>query len=249
MPRGPAKGSLNKGFAYVDFGTSEAVASAVALSEGHLDGRRLLIKDAKDYQGRPASAAAVAGEAILASATSTSYESGTQSRALGKAKSSLSKSARKLLDKQTNPPSPTLFVGNLGFETTKEMIQEAMEAHWQSNSAWQSKKDGSTRKEEKQDNGGKGKGRVDPEDGLPDSAPESMEGKTPSNTETGIARSATSTGIRKVRIGTFEDSGKCKGSVIHCQTSHSSRSFPSGLIFLAGLSSIFSLQLKPLWRS
>jgi len=32
-------------FAYVDFGTAEAKDAAIAKSEGHLDGRRLLIKD------------------------------------------------------------------------------------------------------------------------------------------------------------------------------------------------------------
>jgi len=32
-------------FAYVDFGTAEAKEAAIAKSEEHLDGRRLLIKD------------------------------------------------------------------------------------------------------------------------------------------------------------------------------------------------------------
>lgn len=43
----------NKGFAYVDFSTESALAAALALSEKLLSGRRVLIKDAKSYEGRP----------------------------------------------------------------------------------------------------------------------------------------------------------------------------------------------------
>ncbi|KAL8718358.1 MAG: hypothetical protein Q9225_004499 [Loekoesia sp. 1 TL-2023] len=43
----------NKGFAYVDFSVPEAVAEAVQLSEKLLSGRKVLIKDAHDFEGRP----------------------------------------------------------------------------------------------------------------------------------------------------------------------------------------------------
>jgi RNA recognition motif-containing protein len=43
----------NKGFAYVDFVSAEAVKDAVDLSEQLLSGRRLLIKDNKSFEGRP----------------------------------------------------------------------------------------------------------------------------------------------------------------------------------------------------
>ena len=43
----------NKGFAYVDFATAEAVTEAVGLSEKLLTGRRVLIKDSKSFEGRP----------------------------------------------------------------------------------------------------------------------------------------------------------------------------------------------------
>ncbi|RFU30972.1 hypothetical protein B7463_g5367, partial [Scytalidium lignicola] len=43
----------NKGFAYVDFSTPEAVDKAVALSEKLLSGRRVLIKNNKSFEGRP----------------------------------------------------------------------------------------------------------------------------------------------------------------------------------------------------
>ncbi|KAI4110729.1 MAG: hypothetical protein LQ345_006926 [Seirophora villosa] len=45
--------SQNRGFAYVDFSTPEAVAKALALSETLLTGRRVLIKDAHNFEGRP----------------------------------------------------------------------------------------------------------------------------------------------------------------------------------------------------
>lgn len=44
----------NKGFAYVDFSTAEGVTHAVELSEQLLGGRRVLIKDNKSFEGRPA---------------------------------------------------------------------------------------------------------------------------------------------------------------------------------------------------
>ena len=43
----------NKGFAYVDFSTKEAHKVAIGLSETLLTGRRVLIKDAKSFEGRP----------------------------------------------------------------------------------------------------------------------------------------------------------------------------------------------------
>ena len=43
----------NRGFAYVDFATYEANVAAIALSETELGGRKLLIKDSKNFEGRP----------------------------------------------------------------------------------------------------------------------------------------------------------------------------------------------------
>jgi RNA recognition motif-containing protein len=43
----------NKGYAYVDFSSAEAVGQAVELSEQLLSGRRVLIKDNKSFEGRP----------------------------------------------------------------------------------------------------------------------------------------------------------------------------------------------------
>lgn len=43
----------NKGFAYVDFSTEYALSAALTLSETLLSGRRVLIKNAKNFEGRP----------------------------------------------------------------------------------------------------------------------------------------------------------------------------------------------------
>ena len=73
------------------------------------------------------------------------------------------KTAQKILRMQKQPPGPTLFFDNLGFETTQESIRELLESHR----------------------------AKDPAGGA--------------DTDTKW--------IRKIRLGTFEDSGKCKGCV------------------------------------
>ncbi len=53
LPQGNDNRSHNKGFAYVDFNSQDMLQAAMQLSETLLGGRRLLIKDAKNFQGRP----------------------------------------------------------------------------------------------------------------------------------------------------------------------------------------------------
>ena len=55
LPKGvPRNGKpQNKGFAYVDFTSQAAVEKALLFSEKLLTGRRVLIKDAKNFEGRP----------------------------------------------------------------------------------------------------------------------------------------------------------------------------------------------------
>lgn len=81
----------------------------------------------------------------------------------------LTKTAQKILKNQKQPPAPTLFFGNLGFDVTEDSLRELLEAHRQKPKV----------KEE------------DAEDSKPDEKPDKW--------------------IRKIRLGTFEDSGKCKG--------------------------------------
>ncbi|KAK9323202.1 hypothetical protein V1517DRAFT_345536 [Lipomyces orientalis] len=49
MPKKP--GGQNKGFAYVDFSTETAMLKAIALSETPFEGRKVLIKDARVFDG------------------------------------------------------------------------------------------------------------------------------------------------------------------------------------------------------
>lgn len=97
----------------------------------------------------------------------------------------LSKTGQKILRAQKQPPAPTLFLGNLGFETTEVSIRELFEAH----RYW--------------GHGDKGKG-VDGKAGERDQGA----GKD----EDGVVK-LKAVWIRKIRMGTFEDSGACKGSV------------------------------------
>ncbi|KAJ3812022.1 hypothetical protein F5876DRAFT_38363 [Lentinula aff. lateritia] len=133
----------NRGFAYVDFATADAKNVAITLSEKPLVGRKLLIKDGDDFAGRPA---APDVEESLGGKTH-------------------SKTALKILRIQKQPPAPTLFFGNLPFETTEDNIRELLDAHRK-----KPRKDRDSKKEEEDQSW-----------------------------------------IRKIRLGTFEDSGLCKG--------------------------------------
>ena len=119
MPKGGQKFAQNKGFAYVDFEDPVGVTTAISMSEQNLDGRRLLIKDSKSFEGRPKS---VATEAVTATVT------GSAAGSAGTGDKSMSKTARKILDRQKNPPAPTLFVGNLGFETTVGQLSHCLDS-------------------------------------------------------------------------------------------------------------------------
>ena len=88
-----------------------------------------------------------------------------------------SKTAQKILRVQKQPPAPTLFIGNLGFETTDDAIRQLFEAHR-----------AVSKKEVKE--------------------------------EEGEEKKTKDVWIRKVRMGTFEDSGLCKGYV-HWHSSES----------------------------
>ncbi|KAL1740205.1 hypothetical protein HDZ31DRAFT_1558, partial [Schizophyllum fasciatum] len=149
-PSGRPGGAIeNKGYAYVDFASPDAKIIAITMSERPLIGRKLLIKDGNDFAGRPAPPG--------------------QDPAQLTAKTH-SKTARRILNSQKQPPAPTLFVGNLSFETTVEDIQQMFESH-------RSAKDKAKKPEAK------------PADGAEPPQP----------------------WLRKVRMATFEDSGKCKG--------------------------------------
>lgn len=118
LPKG-TKFQPNKGFAYIDFDTRGAVEQAIGLSESGLDGRRLLIKDSSDYKGRPKNENVdAAAKALLGD----NAKAGTAGDGASPAEKSLSKSARKILERQKNPPGPTLFIGNLAYDATVRIL-------------------------------------------------------------------------------------------------------------------------------
>ncbi|OCK78199.1 hypothetical protein K432DRAFT_436087 [Lepidopterella palustris CBS 459.81] len=80
----------NRGFAYVDVSTYRALEAAIALSETLMGGRRLLIKNAKSFEGRP------------------EKEAGADN---GK---------EPIVSRGGKLPNKRVFVGNLGFDVTKE---------------------------------------------------------------------------------------------------------------------------------
>ena len=187
-------------FAYVDFETPEAKVIAITLSEGHLDGRKLLIKDGKsillrgykamfnvctgdDFTGRPAKAKTEPSEGPGGGQGEKSVRNATTAEGRN-----LSKTAQKILRAQKQPPAQTLFLGNLGFETTEGSIRELFEAHRH----WGHKdkgKEGDVKVEKREGNQGEGE------------------------VQGGDAAKSKDVWIRKIRMGTFEDSGACKGSV------------------------------------
>ena len=100
---------------------------------------------------------------------------GSKETSAGKLASSLTKTQQKILRVQKQPPAPTLFLGNLGFDTTEDSIRELFEAH---------------RHPQKSGKGSK----VDD-----------------AEVNAGDENTVKDVWIRKIRMGTFEDSGACKG--------------------------------------
>lgn len=85
----------NKGFAYVDFSSGGAFRAALDLSESVLGGRNVLIKDAKDFAGRPDKPK-----------TAGSFEG---EKSVGEVKN--------------QKPTNKVFVGNLGFDVNVEDVR------------------------------------------------------------------------------------------------------------------------------
>ena len=103
LPSGPRNKfgkPQNKGFAYVDLATSSALTSALSLSEQLLLGRAVLIKDAKDFSGRPDKPADNANTGNGNGKTTTN-------------------GGRKGEERE---PNRKIFVGNLPFETTSASL-------------------------------------------------------------------------------------------------------------------------------
>ncbi|KAI0018731.1 RNA-binding domain-containing protein [Xylariomycetidae sp. FL0641] len=88
----------NKGFAYVDFDSEPPAVAAMALTETEWNGRKVLIKNSKSFEGRPAAqkeAAATDGAEANGAATA----------------------------KTAVPTSRKIYLGNLSFQTTEEDLR------------------------------------------------------------------------------------------------------------------------------
>lgn len=92
--------SENRGFAYVDFATFEANVAAIALSENDLQGRKLLIKDAKSFEGRPDKKETADDDAAAEA---------------------------KREEEKTKSTSTKIFVGNLSFQVTEDDLHAQFE--------------------------------------------------------------------------------------------------------------------------
>jgi RNA recognition motif-containing protein len=94
----------NRGFAYVDFDTEAAAIAAMALTETEVDGRKVLIKSATSFEGRPQKETATPGAEGGAT-------NGADSAATGKPSSA----------------SRKIYVGNLSFQVTEDDLRTQFE--------------------------------------------------------------------------------------------------------------------------
>ncbi|GAA5933532.1 hypothetical protein JCM3775_003724 [Rhodotorula graminis] len=188
-------------------------------------------------------AASAAAEGAAPAAAAAAAADGTN----GVAPPTLNRTARKILSRQKNPVGPTLFLGNLGFETTVDDIRDMFDRNQVRSSEWAPKgkegkkarkakgkgkgKEGEEDEEEAAEAGDEDKAETDRDDVGSDDSDESSSEEEDGDDEGGerdagdkkkrredkkakgprdLAK-AKDAGIRKIRIGTFEDTGKCKG--------------------------------------
>ncbi|BGP31346.1 Nucleolar protein 13 [Rhodotorula toruloides] len=231
MPGGKRQHENNRGFAYLDFPSATDVTIAVGLSEQHLDGRKLLIKSSTDYTGRPAPAASTststpgAGAGTVKEVLSTLDSSALErphpsapAATTAEAPATLNRTARKILSRQKNPAGPTLFLGNLGFETTVEDIRDMFDRNQRRGREWAKGGVEEDEEEGKAEEGEEGEKKEDEEASEGEDGEEKPKSdkkreqkkKREKGAPLDLAK-AKDAGIRKVRLGTFEDSGKCKG--------------------------------------
>jgi hypothetical protein len=145
----------------------------------------LNVRTGDDFTGRPAKAETEPSEGPGGGEGEKPVKSATTAEGRN-----LSKTAQKILRAQKQPPVQTLFLGNLGFKRTEGSIRELFEAH----RYWGHKDKGKevdVKAEKRERNQGEGE------------------------VQGGNAAKSKDVWIRKIRLGTFEDSGACKGSVSH----------------------------------
>ncbi|POW10163.1 hypothetical protein PSHT_08863 [Puccinia striiformis] len=190
MPTGKREHEANSGFAYVDFQDAEAVDAAVEKSECLLGGRKLLIKRATDYSGRPSAVP------LLSSNPSTSSIPPT----------TVSKSYEKSWIDRNNPLHPAFTLATWALrQPLSEGIVSMLHAHHQAQQVWKPKNT-TTASASSSLTKPKPSGKDSDDSEDEDNEEEEEEGGKGK-----LDNRSAEVGIRKVRMGTFEDSGKCKG--------------------------------------
>ncbi|KAI1120950.1 hypothetical protein F5Y10DRAFT_112583 [Nemania abortiva] len=99
----------NKGFAYVDFDGEAVAVAAMALTETELEGRKVLIKNAASFEGRPQKEAPTP-------ASEGGATNGVEANATGNT-----------VTRQQNNASRKIYVGNLSFQVTEEDVRAQFE--------------------------------------------------------------------------------------------------------------------------
>ncbi|RYC64343.1 hypothetical protein CHU98_g1855 [Xylaria longipes] len=99
----------NKGFAYVDFDVEAAAVAAMALTETELEGRKVLIKNATSFEGRPQ-------KDTSALATEGGATNGAEANGTGPTAA-----------RQQNNASRKIYVGNLSFQVTEDDVRAQFE--------------------------------------------------------------------------------------------------------------------------
>jgi RNA recognition motif-containing protein len=166
----------------------------------------------------------------------------------GGGKTGLTKTAQKILRSQKHPAGPTLFVGNLSFNSTQEGLLELFERSAKAREGWTKSMKERKREEKREkrkadsleakkrraerdaakagkagaesgsdsdsdsddDEEDKGKADAASSDDDDDSS-SSSSSSSDEEQDDGEEATPRGAGVRKVRMGTFEDTGKCKG--------------------------------------
>ncbi len=185
-------------FAYVDFLTPALQTAALRLSERLLEGRKLLIKLGDDHAAAP-DTRTPKPPTIVAGA---------------------------LPRKQPHDASSSLFMGNLDFAATEEEIRDMVEGNairaalggGNAKGGKRKRRDESEGEEEESEDGSSDEEEdSDEEDEDADEAEEAEEkpeaGVAPKGANATKPRGGTVSNLVKVRVGQFEDTGRCKGCV------------------------------------
>ena len=184
-------------FAYVDFATPELQEIAINLSESFFEGRKLLIKRGEaafslymtpgHTTNRTGDDHAVKPDAITPRPEKARMEPGSAA----------------ILKKQIHKESATLFVGNLPFDATEEGLRDFIEENAMTGSGSNATPVETAKKEEEKADG------EEAAEGAENADEEGKEGEEAK--EYVDKRGGKLSGLRKVRLGAFEDTGRCKG--------------------------------------